>query len=68
MLKNDHLCQTYTVFTLADNDNGRDYSDGRMVSLLMRAIACSVLRSSQENRASLQRSFILELQEHCKVD
>ncbi|GAB5586184.1 hypothetical protein Unana1_01084 [Umbelopsis nana] len=67
-LTNDHMCQPYTIFTLADNDNGHDYSDGRMISLLFREIACSVLRSSQESRASLQRSFVLELQKHCNLD
>jgi hypothetical protein len=70
---NSHTVRPYTIFALADYDNGHDESDGRTGSLLFRSIGISVLQGNHtnqfgENVGCLDKTLVQQLKEKCNKD
>lgn len=67
----DMSCRPYTVFTLADYDNDRSDSNGRIGFILFQTIALSIIRSDNldsvgENIGCLEKSTVQALENKCK--
>lgn len=67
----DMSCRPYTVFTLADYDNDRSDSNGRIGSILFQTIALSIIRDDNldsvgENIGCLEKSTVQASENKCK--
>lgn len=62
-ISDNRICQPYTIFTFANCDNAKDVSDGRVMSLVFREIALSIIRQQDNGVAyddivgSLEKTF-----------
>ncbi|KAG2220446.1 hypothetical protein INT45_004188 [Circinella minor] len=70
----NHICQPYTIFTFANCDNIKDDSDGRVMSLVFRQIALSIIRQQDSGVAAdkivgfLEKTFLERMILKCSND